>query len=113
MPTNPFVIMQQKRGLKASLPTSAPAGQLLIATDTKELFFGTGTGIEQIGDSTQTFTQSAASTIWTITHNLGKYPSVTTVNNNGELIEGLITFISANQLTIQFSPAVAGKAYLN
>ena len=49
MSTSDFVTMQQKRGLKANLPASAPAGQLLIATDTSELFFGTGTGVEQIG----------------------------------------------------------------
>lgn len=52
MSINPNVIMQQKRGLKANLPASAPAGQLLIATDTKELFFGTGSGREQIGSDT-------------------------------------------------------------
>lgn len=52
MSINPNVTMQQKRGLKANLPASAPAGQLLIATDTKELFFGTGSGREQIGSDT-------------------------------------------------------------
>jgi hypothetical protein len=46
MATTPFVTMQQRRGLKANLPTAAPAGQLLVATDTKELFFGTDTGVE-------------------------------------------------------------------
>lgn len=42
------VIMQQKRGLKNALPTLAPVGQLLVTTDTHELYVGTGTGIEQI-----------------------------------------------------------------
>jgi hypothetical protein len=49
MSTSDFVTMQQKRGLKANLPLTAPAGQLLITTDTSELFYGTGTGIAQIG----------------------------------------------------------------
>ena len=43
------VVMQQKRGTKANLPTTAPAGQLLVTTDTNELFVGTGSGRVQIG----------------------------------------------------------------
>jgi hypothetical protein len=52
MALSPNVTMQQKRGNKANLPSFAPDGQLLIAKDTKELFFGTGTGISQIGSDT-------------------------------------------------------------
>jgi hypothetical protein len=43
------VVMQQKRGTKENLPTTAPAGQLLVTTDTNELYVGTGTGRVQIG----------------------------------------------------------------
>ena len=46
--TSPDVIMQQLRGPSTHLPTSAPEGQLLVTTDTHELYVGTGTGIEQI-----------------------------------------------------------------
>jgi Major tropism determinant N-terminal domain len=41
-------VLQIKRGLAANLPTSAPIGELFYATDTNELFIGTGTGIEQL-----------------------------------------------------------------
>lgn len=36
-----------RRGLVADLPASAPLGELLIATDTGELFYGTGTGVKR------------------------------------------------------------------
>jgi hypothetical protein len=38
-------VIQLKRGLKASLPASAAAGEPVLATDTSELNFGTGAGI--------------------------------------------------------------------
>lgn len=49
MSTSDFVTMQQRRGLKANLPASAPSGQILITTDTNEIFVGTGTGVAQLG----------------------------------------------------------------
>jgi hypothetical protein len=65
------------------------------------------------GDYTKTYTQSVAAATWTINHNSNRFPSVTTVDNSGAVIEGAVTYLNANQLTVQFSPAVAGKAYLN
>jgi hypothetical protein len=62
-------------------------------------------------NSVRTFTQSTPATIWTIVHNMGTYPKITTVDNGGALIEGNVTYASANVITVEFSPAVAGKAY--
>lgn len=42
--------LQLRRGLKANLPATAVVGEPLIATDTRELFIGTGTGTYKIGD---------------------------------------------------------------
>jgi len=50
---------------------------------------------------------------WSITHNLGKFPSVTTVNNSGEIVFGAVTYTDNNNLTIDFKDNIAGKAYLN
>ena len=36
-----------RRGLIADLPASAPAGELLLATDTGELWYGTGSGVKR------------------------------------------------------------------
>lgn len=59
------------------------------------------------------FTQSVAATVWTIVHNLSFTPNVTTEDSLGEDIEGIIEIIDATTLTITFSEAVAGKAYLS
>lgn len=64
-------------------------------------------------DVTYVFTQGVPAATWTITHNLNKFPSVSvvdTANSNGF---GDVTYNSANQLTITFSGAFAGKAFLN
>ena len=109
------VIMQQKRGLFKDLPTTAPAGQLIVTTDTNELFVGTETGVVQVGGNQETyiFTQTPAMETWTIDHNLGKYPSVTLVDVNGETVEASVKYTNANQIICEFSPAMSGKAYLN
>lgn len=44
----PDVIMQQRRGVKSKLPTTALAGQLIVTTDTNELYVGTGTSLAKI-----------------------------------------------------------------
>lgn len=65
------------------------------------------------GDLSQTWTQSSASATWTITHTLGKFPAVTLVDSSGSEIEGEIQYDSASQITVSFSAALAGTAYLN
>ena len=56
---------------------------------------------------------SVAASTWVINHNLGKYPSVSTVDSAGSIINGAITYNSANKITVVFTSATSGKAYLN
>ena len=71
-------------------------------------------GVADITSDTFVFQAVSPVTTWTITHNLDKYPSVMTVDNNGDEIFGAITYNSKNELVITFkSPGVAGYAYLN
>lgn len=60
-----------------------------------------------------THTQNAVSSTWTITHNLGFYPNVVTQDSAGTTVEGSIAFNSTNQITVTFSAAISGKAYLS
>jgi hypothetical protein len=115
MSISPNVPMQQYRGPEATMPTSALEGQILITTDTDKMFVGKGPGVapKQIGGATYTQTITTASTTWNVIHNLGKRPSVTTVNTDGQTIEGQVVYNSDNQITIYFSPAIAGTVYLN
>lgn len=64
-------------------------------------------------DLNYTHAQSVASATWTIAHNLGKRPSVTVVDSAGDVCVGNVHYTDANNLTVTFSAAFAGVAYLN
>jgi hypothetical protein len=88
--------------------TGAPgtAGQVLTSTVT-------GTEWADAAGATFTFTQGVPAASWVIVHNLNKYPSVTVVDTANTVGLGAVVYDSANQLTVTFSGAFAGKAYLN
>ena len=71
------------------------------------------TGVVAPKDFHYTHTQNAVSDEWTITHNLNKYPAVSVVNSADVLVHGEITYISKNQVRINFSGAFSGKAFFN
>ena len=60
-----------------------------------------------------THTQSIASSMWTIVHNLGKYPSVSIVDSAGTLWISDVRYIDPNSLVVTFGAAFGGSAYLN
>ena len=65
------------------------------------------------GTPTFIFTQGAPATVWNILHNLGKFPSVSVINNNDIVINGEVTYIDNNNVQLNFSAGFTGKAYLN
>ena len=72
-----------------------------------------GLAILSEGDKKHVHPQDTASAVWDITHNLNKFPSVTSVNINNIEIKGEIQYKDTNNLTITFSAGYSGKAYLN
>lgn len=56
--------------------------------------------------------QDAPATIWVITHGLGLEPAVVVVDSGGTQVHGETSYPSANQVTITFSNAFGGKAFL-
>jgi hypothetical protein len=58
-------------------------------------------------------TQSAASTTWTIAHNLNFFPNVTVIDSGGSMVEANVTYTNNANLTITFSSAISGVAYLS
>ena len=60
-----------------------------------------------------THNQNAVSNSWVINHNLGFKPNVTVQDSAGTTYEGEINHTSANSLTVSFSAAFSGKAYLS
>lgn len=57
--------------------------------------------------------------MWYVTHNLGKFPSVTVINSADQVVSGLVEYEdntdtpSQNALKIYFTSPELGKAYLN
>jgi hypothetical protein len=66
------------------------------------------------GTNSYHHSQGPAASTWLITHNLGFMPNVTVEDSAHNVIEGgIIDYISGNQLSITFSAAFSGDAYLS
>ena len=50
---------------------------------------------------------------WIIQHDLGKYPSVITFSEDGEIIHGHVVYEDANSIRVTFSESIKGKALIN
>lgn len=57
--------------------------------------------------------QISAATVWTINHNMGKRPSITILDAAGDLSFARPAYSDLNNLTLTFSEATTGVAYLN
>lgn len=62
---------------------------------------------------TYTHVQNSASAEWIVEHGLGRHPSVSVVDSGGTIVYGEVTYNDENRLTIAFTAAFSGKAYLN
>lgn len=51
--------------------------------------------------------------VWVINHNTGSYPSITTIDTQGAVMYGDVSYPSAQQIRVEFLAAFAGTAYLN
>lgn len=100
-------------------------GEIGVEIDTNKMKIGVGnvawndlpyTGIdseELIPLVSFAHQQASASDTWTIEHNLGFYPSVTVFMSSGDVVEGSISHDDQDNLTITFSVAISGTAYLS
>jgi hypothetical protein len=64
-------------------------------------------------ESVYVHSQNTPSTSWEIDHNLGFFPNVTVVDSGETQVEGSVIYNNINRVTIEFSTAFAGKAYLS
>ena len=71
--------------------------------------------LENIIADANTYTQcfNDAAAIWTITHNLGKFPSVTIVDLDNVVVVGQVDYLNSNIIQLTFSQPFAGCAFLN
>jgi hypothetical protein len=59
------------------------------------------------------YQQVTPSASWLVDHQLGYFPNVTTVDTTDRMVQGDVTYVDQNTLTIDFSAAFSGKAYLS
>lgn len=83
---------------------SANSGLAIVASDNKLTFTA------KLG---YVFTQSTPATVWTINHDLGKYPAVNIVDSANDEVIGEVKYNSTSQVVLTFSAAFSGKAFLN
>jgi len=91
------------------LITSPTNGQALIYDSTVGLWKNGNAALSGV----YTHTQGPASATWTIPHNLSFKPNVTIEDSGGGIIEGDVVYTDNNNLTITFTVASSGKAYLS
>lgn len=65
------------------------------------------------GGATYTHTQAAAAVVWTVAHNLARFPSVTVTDHLGEIIAADVKYLDENIVRVTHGAPVAGFAYLN
>ena len=103
--------MQTGGGVSAQQLANAITGAALGSTD--DLSEGVTNRYFTIGRVAYTHTQGVSSATWTINHNLGFYPNLTVQDSAGTIYEGEITYTNSDSLTVTFSSAFSGKAYLS
>ncbi len=70
-------------------------------------------GLPGVAGGSYTFSQVVPSATWVIQHNLGFYPNATVVDSAGSEVVGDKVYDNLNQITITFSGAFAGQAYIS
>jgi hypothetical protein len=59
------------------------------------------------------YNQALSSAVWVIAHGLRKFPSVTILDSSGNVVFGDVVYTNEDSLTLTFSAAFTGVAYLN
>lgn len=74
--------------------------------------FFTALTVATLNNERHIYTQASPSATWTITHALGGRPSVTIVDSAGTVVIGEVTYNSDTEISVSFTAAFSGFAYL-
>lgn len=85
---------------------STPAPTVMVAAAGPQGPSGAG------GSTSFEFTQTSPSASWVIVHGLRKYPSVTLVNDAGQIVYADIEYSDLNTVSVTFANPQVGTAYL-
>lgn len=69
--------------------------------------------VEIAGYVSYTHAQIPPSTQWDVSHNLNFYPNVMVIDSGNNMVEGSVTQIDTNNLRINFTGAISGRAHLS
>lgn len=109
----PNIVQVDKTGNHVSIAYGGPQGPV-GPTGPQGAQGPAGSSIEDIpGLVSYTHSQSATSSLWTVTHNLKFKPNVTVFDSGGSMVEGSVTHTSIDSLTIAFSATISGTAHLS
>lgn len=90
------------------------ASQIIFAPTSEISATDVQSAIEEVrAKSKYVHTQASAATTWAITHNLKFYPNVSIVDSALSHVMGEVTYINENSLTVSFTSAFSGKAFLS
>ena len=89
------------------IPANKNVGKSLVDINSNFAYLDT------VKDKTGTFENTTASKVWVILHNLGKKPSVTVIDNYGDVVWCDIEYTNDNTVTLRFSEETAGTVYFN
>lgn len=133
-PGNPGVVQAVIAGANVTVDNTNPAYPIVSSTG------GGGTGTDEVwigntaptdpnielwfdpdatspepggGMGSYVHNQATPAATWVIVHNLNAFPNVTVEDSAGTTVEGEVVFDNANQLTLTFSGAFSGVAYLS
>ena len=89
------------------IPANKNVGKSLVDINSNFAYLDT------VKDKTGAFENNTASKTWVILHNLGKKPSVTVIDDYGDVVWCDIEYTNDNTVTLRFSEETAGTVYLN
>jgi hypothetical protein len=99
------------RGAELTTERTFPAGskvELRVTKDTLNRLKDLATA----ASANYTHDQAVGSLVWNIVHNLNKFPHVTLLDQNGNIMVAHLEYVSANEINAYFSASMAGTAYV-
>ena len=81
----------------------------IVASSPQEIVPGAGGG----GDKNYVHNQGTPAPNWTVTHSLGKFPSVEVVDSGNNVLIPDVHYVDLNTVALAFGSATSGKAYVN
>jgi hypothetical protein len=102
------------------LVSEQTTNKVVVSGDTIAITSVGTAGPAGAGDLNIVHTQGVAASTWQVSHNLGKYPSVTVVDSADNIVIGTVIYkdwtnnsASSSKLQIVFEGTFTGKAFIN